>query len=51
MAATAADRVFLGVHFPSDVVAGVIVGSGLAVASFVGYRGWNPDAPSTPPKA
>ncbi len=45
VALTAADRVFLGVHFPSDVVAGVLVGSGLAWASYVGYRGWNPVHP------
>jgi undecaprenyl-diphosphatase len=49
---TAVDRVFLGVHFPSDVTAGVLVGSGLVLASFAGYRGWNPahptDQPDTP---
>lgn len=49
---TALDRVFLGVHFPSDVTAGVLVGSGLALASYAGYRGWNPahptDLPDTP---
>jgi undecaprenyl-diphosphatase len=49
---TALDRVFLGVHFPSDVTAGVLVGSGLALASYAGYRGWNPlhptDLPETP---
>ncbi len=37
---TCLDRVFLGVHFPSDVVAGVLVGSGLVIASFLGFRGW-----------
>ncbi len=49
---TALDRVFLGVHFPSDVTAGVLVGSGLVLASYAGYRGWNPahptDLPDTP---
>ena len=49
---TALDRVFLGVHFPSDVTAGVLMGSGLALASYAGYRGWNPahptDLPDTP---
>ena len=49
---TALDRVFLGVHFPSDVTAGVLVGSGLVLASYAGYRGWNPahptDLPHTP---
>jgi len=51
VAATAADRVFLGVHFPSDVVAGILVGSGLAWASYVGYRGWNPAHPLDLPEA
>ena len=36
---TCLDRVFLGVHFPSDVVGGVILALALAGASFVGYRG------------
>lgn len=45
---TALDRVFLGVHFPSDVTAGVLVGSGLALASYAGYRGWNPAHPTEP---
>jgi undecaprenyl-diphosphatase len=46
---TALDRVFLGVHFPSDVTAGVLVGSGLALASYAGYRGWNPAHPTELP--
>ncbi len=50
VALTAADRVFLGVHFPSDVVAGVLVGCGLAWASYVGYRGWNPVHPREHPE-
>jgi membrane-associated phospholipid phosphatase len=45
---TALDRVFLGVHFPSDVTAGVLMGSGLALASYAGYRGWNPAHPTQP---
>ena len=37
---TALDRVFLGVHYPSDTVGAVLVGCGLVGASFLGYRGW-----------
>jgi membrane-associated phospholipid phosphatase len=48
---TALDRVFLGVHFPSDVTAGIVVGSGLALASYAGYRGWNPAHPTDLPDA
>ncbi|MEO3938077.1 phosphatase PAP2 family protein [Dermatophilaceae bacterium Soc4.6] len=36
---TVLDRVFLGVHFPTDTVAGVLVGCGLVLSSFLGYRG------------
>ena len=39
---TIADRMFLGVHYPSDVTVGVLTGSGLALASYAGYSGWNP---------
>ncbi|HOF63620.1 MAG TPA: phosphatase PAP2 family protein [Dermatophilaceae bacterium] len=39
---TAVDRVMLGVHYPSDVTAGVIFGVGLALASYAGYRDWGP---------
>lgn len=46
---TALDRVFLGVHFPSDVLAGVIFGLGLGTASYAGYLGWNPQRPDDSP--
>ncbi|MCM0638412.1 phosphatase PAP2 family protein [Cellulomonas wangsupingiae] len=36
--ATAADRVLLGVHHPTDVVAGIVLGTAIAAASFVGFR-------------
>lgn len=38
---TALDRVFLGVHYPSDVVAGMLLGTAMAGASYIGYRGWS----------
>ncbi|MEO5745101.1 MAG: phosphatase PAP2 family protein [Terracoccus sp.] len=46
---TCLDRVFLGVHYPSDTAAGVLFGVGLVTASYLGYRGWNPVAPDGPP--
>jgi membrane-associated phospholipid phosphatase len=39
---TAADRVLLGVHYPSDVVAGVLLGAAVTGASWVGYVGTTP---------
>ena len=39
---TCADRLFMGAHFPSDVIAGVLLGCGLCLASYAGYVGWRP---------
>jgi membrane-associated phospholipid phosphatase len=39
---TAADRVLLGVHYPSDVVAGVLLGVAVTGASWAGYVGTTP---------
>jgi undecaprenyl-diphosphatase len=47
-ATTCLDRVFLGVHFPSDVLAGVLLGFGLVMASYAGYEGWTPGASAAP---
>ena len=44
-ALTAADRVALGVHYPTDVVAGVLFGAGFVLASYLAFRHW--PAPST----
>ncbi|NNU27085.1 phosphatase PAP2 family protein [Isoptericola sediminis] len=44
---TAADRIFLGVHFPSDVVAGILLGVTISGASYLGYRGWSPTTRTT----
>lgn len=43
---TCADRVFAGAHFLSDVTAGVLLGCGLTAASYAGYVGWRPPAPT-----
>jgi membrane-associated phospholipid phosphatase len=46
---TCLDRVFLGVHYPSDALAGVLFGVGLATASYLGYLGWDPTGPDDAP--
>lgn len=44
---TCADRLFAGAHFLSDVIAGVVLGCGLVAASYAGFTGWRPPAPSS----
>jgi undecaprenyl-diphosphatase len=33
------DRIFLGVHFPSDVLAGLLLGVGITFSSWLGFIG------------
>ena len=43
---TCVDRLYVGAHFLSDVVAGVLLGCGLTAASYAGYVGWGPPTPT-----
>ncbi|GII99754.1 undecaprenyl-diphosphatase [Sediminihabitans luteus] len=47
---TSLDRLLLGAHFPSDVVAGCLLGATLSTASYLGYVGWNPQHPGDLPE-
>ena len=45
---TGADRVLLGAHFPSDVVAGFALGAAMVGASYGGFLGRNhPETPTS----
>jgi membrane-associated phospholipid phosphatase len=46
---TCVDRLLMGAHFLSDVIAGVLLGCGICFASYAGYVGWSPPTP-TPSK-
>ena len=48
---TGADRVLLGVHYPSDVVGGVLLASALVAGSAIGYLGEPRETPGSRPVA
>lgn len=43
---TGLDRVLLGAHYPSDVVAGFVIGAAMVGASYVGFLGAHPPVPA-----
>jgi len=45
VALTGVDRVMLGAHYPSDVVAGIALGGAMAGAAYLGFSGLHPAAP------
>ena len=47
-AAVGWSRLYLGVHFPSDVVTGALLGSGFAVAAVIGTRRMRRSRPAAP---
>jgi len=42
---TGVDRVMLGAHYPSDVVAGFALGAAMSAAAYIGYVGLHPAVP------
>ena len=46
-----ADRMFLGAHFPSDVLAGVLLGLGITFSSWIGFIGKTAATSSPGPSA
>lgn len=50
VAATMADRVLLGVHYPSDTVAGVLLAAALIYSSWVGFTHRPADRADGPPR-
>lgn len=44
---TGVDRVMLGAHYPSDVVAGFALGAAMSGAAYIGYVGLHPAVPKS----
>lgn len=51
VALVGADRMFLGAHFPSDVLAGVLLGLGITFSSWIGFIGKTAATSSPGPSA